>query len=143
MASAVLLLSSCTTTHAAPDAPERTASMKMPLDLDQHPNLHFRIDRITVPTASRAELETAMHRITALLREQPGFLGNVVFERKGDAGTLVLVTMATWESAEAMAKAGEAVRAHNQRIGFDAQALFQRLGATMERGDYIAPRELQ
>lgn len=142
-ATTALLSTSCTTTHAAPGAPELASPMKMTLDLDRHPDLQFRIDRFTVPPASRPELEAAIHRSTELLRVQPGFLGHVVFERQGEPGVTTLVTMAAWESPEAIAKAGEAVRAHYQRIGLDVPALLARLGVTMERGNYIAPRELQ
>ncbi len=107
------------------------------------PDSCFRIDTFTVPDAARAELEATMHRNMDFIRTLPGFLGHVAFERRAGPARFDLVTVAAWESAGALERAGQAVRAHYQAIGLDLPATLARWGVTMERGDFAAPARLQ
>jgi hypothetical protein len=54
-----------------------------------------------------------------------------------------LATIAVWENEEAMKKAGEEVRAHYKKIGFDMPAMLARWGARAELGNFAAPRRMQ
>jgi heme-degrading monooxygenase HmoA len=119
--------------------------MQAPLtiDLQAHPNLQFRIDAFTVPAASRAEFEAAMHRNLAFIQTLPGFINHMVFEKTSGPTTFNIVTVAVWESPEAIAAAGEKVRAYYQSIGFDMQGMLARLGITASLGYYRAPPALQ
>jgi hypothetical protein len=119
--------------------------MQAPLaiDLRAHPNLQFRIDAFTVPAASRAEFEAAMHRNFAFLDTLPGFKSHMVFEKTSGPTTFDIVTVAVWESPEAIEAAGEKVRGYYKSIGFDMQGTLARLGITASLGYYRAPPELQ
>jgi len=107
------------------------------------PDACFRIDTFTVPEAARAELEAAMHRNMDFIRTLPGFLGHAAFEKRAGPASFDLVTVAAWESAAALERAGHAVRAHWEAIGLDLPAALARWGVTMERGDFAAPARLQ
>jgi quinol monooxygenase YgiN len=115
----------------------------LPFDPARRPELRYRIDTFTVPEPARAELEATMRRNMDFIRTLPGFLGHVAFEKRTGPGRFDLVTVAAWESAEAMERASVAVRAHYQTIGLDLPALLTRWGVTMERGDFAAPERLQ
>ncbi len=113
------------------------------IDLQAHPNLQFRIDGFSVPAASRPDFEAAMRRNLTFIETLPGFLGHVVFEKTTGPSTFDIVTIAVWESPEAVAAAGDKVRAYYQSIGFDMPAMLERWGVTAALGYYRAPPALQ
>ena len=113
------------------------------IDLDNNPNLHFRIDNFSVPDEAREEFEATMRRNLAFLQGLPGFRGHVAFEKTGGPTTFNLVTIAVWESKEALDKAGEQVRAYYKTIGFDMPAMLTRWGVRAELGNFNAPRGMQ
>jgi hypothetical protein len=113
------------------------------IDLQAHPDLQFRIDGFSVPAESRGELEAAMRRNLAFLETLPGFLGHAVFERTSGESAFDLVTIAVWESPDAIEAAGEKVRAYYRSIGFDMRAALERWGVKASLGDYRAPSPLQ
>jgi heme-degrading monooxygenase HmoA len=113
------------------------------IDLEAHPNLQFRIDAFSVPDAARAEFHAATRRNLAFLQTLPGFMGHTVFEKTSGPSTFDIVTIAVWESPEAVVNAAEKVRAYYQQIGFDVQAAIARWGVTASLGFYRAPLELQ
>jgi heme-degrading monooxygenase HmoA len=113
------------------------------IDPTNHPNLQFRIDAFSLPAAARAEFEAAMDRNAAFLETLPGFLGHIVFEKTSGPTQFDIVTMAAWESPEAVAAAGERVRAYYQSIGFDLSATLARWGATASIGVYRAQAALE
>ena len=114
---------------------------KITIDLENNPNLNFRIDSFSVPDASREEFEQAMRRSLAFIGTLPGLLGQVAFEKASGPTTFNVVTMAVWESKEAVEKAAEEVRAYYGRIGFDVPATLARLGVKAELGYFMAKRE--
>ena len=113
------------------------------IDLENDPNQCFRVDSFFVPDAARAEFEAQMRQNFAFIVKQPGFRGHVVFEKTSGPGTFNIVTIAVWESSEAIEKAGIAVRAHYQKVGFDMPAMLARWGVKAELGNFNAPREMQ
>lgn len=116
----------------------------MPITIDERrPELCYRVDCFSVPAAARAEFEASMRRNLAFLETLPGFLGHVVLEKTGGPSAFEIVTIATWESRDALERAGAAVRAYYARIGFDVQASLARWGARAELADYRAPLALQ
>lgn len=96
----------------------------------------FRIDRFTVPAAVRAEFLTRIHFIDALLKLQPGCRAHRVFERPVNDGEVAIITVAEWESPEAMAAARDQVGSEYRRQGFDPAAFMARLGVTADIGTY-------
>jgi heme-degrading monooxygenase HmoA len=113
------------------------------IDLENNPNLCVRVDSFFVPDAVRAEFVAQMRRNQAFLETLPGYRGHVVFEKTGGPTAFNVVTIAVWENDEALEKAGVAVRAHYQKVGFDMQATIARWGVKAELGNFRAPRELQ
>ena len=99
----------------------------------------YRIDAFQVPEASRAEFEAAMNRSMAFLRTLPGCRGHQVFMKSAGPSHLDVITMATWESQEAVDRAGERVRAYYRGIGFDPAASMARWGVKAEIGYFRDP----
>jgi hypothetical protein len=113
------------------------------LNLDQDPNLQLRIDSFSVPAAARAEFEAAMARNAAFIETLPGFRWHAVFDKVMGNSTFNVVTIAAWESAEAVTNAGGQVRAYYESIGFNPPEMMARLGITADFGSYYAPRDGQ
>ncbi|HLP31494.1 MAG TPA: antibiotic biosynthesis monooxygenase [Geothrix sp.] len=115
------------------------------LELDPHhqQGRRFRLDSFSIPDAARDDFDAAMKRNLAFIRTLPGFRGHVVFEKRVGDSTFNLVTLAAWESQEALDHAGAEVRAFYGRIGFDMAATLQGWGVELVRADYDAPPSLQ
>jgi heme-degrading monooxygenase HmoA len=113
------------------------------INLEKYPSGRYRIDAFSVPEPAREEFEAAMRRNLAFLETLPGFAGHVVFEKDGGPSTFNIVTLAVWESEEALENAGTQVRAYYQSIGFDPPAQLARWGVEAEIGNYSAPPDLQ
>ena len=113
------------------------------IDLQNHPNLQFRIDAFTVPQASMAEFEALLRRNLTFLETLSGFISHMVFEKTNGPTNFNIVTIAVWESQEAIAAASDKVRAYYQSIGFDIQSTLARLEITASLGYYRAPLPLQ
>lgn len=95
------------------------------------------IDRFEVPQESKAEFIERMNINRNLIKNLPGFVEDAVYERNDELGNLICVTVAVWESEEAIKKAREAVQAAYKKEGFNLQAMLERLNITMvERGVY-------
>jgi Antibiotic biosynthesis monooxygenase len=106
------------------------------LDFDEHPAARFRIDNFSVPTAARADFEAAMRRNLAFIETLPGFLWHLAFEKTAGPSNFDIVTVAVWESQEAIEKAIVAVRQYYARIGFDPGEAIKQWGAAAEIGQY-------
>jgi len=113
------------------------------LNLDQDPHLQLRIDSFSVPAAARAEFDAAVERNAAFIKTQPGFRWHVVFDKVAGNSTFNVVTIAAWESAEAVKNAGSQVRAYYESIGFNPPEMMARLGITAGFGNYYGPRDGQ
>lgn len=96
----------------------------------------FRVDRFRVPGAAREEFLQRVSDTHRLLANQRGFVRDFVLEQSAGPAGFNLVTMAEWESQEAVERAKEAVAALHRQMGFDPRELFGRLGITAEMGSY-------
>ncbi len=121
----------------------RDSNHMIKIDLDTNPNLYFRIDNFSVPDAAREEFEAAMRRNLTFIRTLPGFLGHVVFEKRGGPTAFNIATIAVWENKEALDKASVQVGAYYQKIGFDTSSALARWGVKAEVGTFSAPSKLQ
>lgn len=106
------------------------------------PDLRFRIDGFSVPEAAREEFDAAMRRNLAFIRTLPGFREHLVFEKASGPTTLNVMTIAVWESQEAIDRAGLRVREHYRAIGFDMPAALARWNVRAEIGTYRELGEL-
>ena len=96
----------------------------------------YRVDRFTVPDAARAEFIGRVRMTHAVLRQQPGFVRDALLEQSGETGETVIVTIAEWRDAAAIAGARAAVAALHIREKFNPQELMARLGIKAELGNY-------
>ena len=120
--------------------PTRTAPAVQAPETPMHPSprLRYRNDSFTVPEASRAAFDAAMRRNMAFIQTLPGFLGHTRYEQVEGPSVFNIVTVATWESPEAVENAVKEVRAYYQRIGFDPPVELARWGARAELGFFTA-----
>lgn len=107
---------------------------------ENDPALQFRIDAFEVPDAARAEFEDAMRRNLSFLTTLPGFRGHLVFRKTGGSSRFDVVTLAAWESRDALDAARAAVQAYYERIGFDRTAQLARWRVRAELGGYEVVR---
>jgi len=88
--------------------PDSSGSTGAPLHAD--PDLQFRIDAFSVPATSRSRFDATMHDNTVLLEKLAGFKGHVVFEKTSRPTTFNVVTVAVWNSEQAMRSNRSGVR---------------------------------
>ena len=94
------------------------------------------IDRFSVPVNARKEFMERMTYNRNFLKKLPGFIEDNAYETTGNEGNLLIVTVAVWESDEAIARAKEAVQAEYKKIGFNMPEFLQRQNISIERGIY-------
>ena len=94
------------------------------------------IDKITVPKAALAEFTLRMNINRAFIKTLPGFIGDSVYQSAENPDALSYVTVAIWESEEAIQQAKNAVQAEYKREGFNMPAMLERTGINIERGIY-------
>jgi heme oxygenase (mycobilin-producing) len=128
-------LGACTTTSSQSGNPSPMTS----LDFPSHPQVRFRIDSFSVPEPARAEFDAGAARSFTFLRTLPGFRGHWVFEKTGGPGRFNVITVAAWESQEAMDRASTEVQAYYQRIGFDPRAFRAARDISSEIGTFRVP----
>ena len=88
----------------------------------------YRVDKFVVPAAAREEFLRRVEETHQLLRRQPGFIRDAILEQVSGPGRFNIVTIAEWESQEAIDAARTVVsKAHVER-GFDPQETMRRPG---------------
>ncbi|WP_158617947.1 ester cyclase [Chitinophaga lutea] len=99
------------------------------------------IDKFLVPPAAIQEFRERTRINRAFIKTLPGFIDDAAYEYNDEKGNLVCVTVAQWESREALAKAKAAVQVLYQQQGFDPAAMFKRLNIMADRGVYTETAE--
>jgi heme-degrading monooxygenase HmoA len=94
------------------------------------------IDKITVPQTALQEFTERMQINRNFIKTLPGFIEDKAYKCIESSNTLMYITMAIWESAEAIQNARNAVQAEYQREGFDMRAMLERLDIKIDRGIY-------
>jgi predicted ester cyclase/heme-degrading monooxygenase HmoA len=118
----------------------------LPQDLSKlagknHANSVLFIDKFRMPVSSKKEFVGRMNMNRNFIKNLPGFIEDHAYEYVDDKGTLFVVTVAHWQSMEAIGKAKEAVQAEYRKIGFDREELYRRLQIEMDRGIYTEIKE--
>jgi predicted ester cyclase/heme-degrading monooxygenase HmoA len=118
----------------------------LPQDLSKlannnHANRVLFIDNFRMPVSSRTEFFERMNMNRNFIKHLPGFIEENAYEFVDDKGTLHVVTVAQWQSKEAISKAKEAVQAEYKKQGFDREELYRRLQIEMDRGIYTDVKE--
>ena len=94
------------------------------------------IDRFIIPQSAKVEFTERMQINRRFISKLPGFVRDDVYERQGEDGNFLCITIAVWVSEAMLKNARELVQAEYQREGFNLPALLERLGIQMERGQY-------
>lgn len=96
----------------------------------------YRIDKFVVPAEAKDEFVGRVRMTHAVLKSQPGFIQDLVLEQSAGPGQFNFVTLAEWESQEAIENAKVAVMAMHKETQFNAQEMFARLGIKADLGNY-------
>lgn len=96
----------------------------------------YRVDKFIVPAAGRDEFLGRVRDTHAVLRQQEGFLQDMILEQSSGPGAFNIVTLVEWASADVVARVSEAVAKHHAEIGFDRQETIARLGITADIANY-------
>ncbi|MBI1880408.1 MAG: SDR family NAD(P)-dependent oxidoreductase [Chloroflexi bacterium] len=104
--------------------------------IQQYPGQIYRIDKFKVPKPARAEFIQRVRIPHEFIKTQPGFIQDFVFEQIGGPGAFNFVTVAVWESADALDAARQAATAKYREIGFKPNEIFDRLGIVADMANY-------
>src|SRR5258706_12676339 len=77
------------------------------------------IDKLIVPEKAKQEFIERMNINRNFIKQQPGFIGDAVYERSDGQGNLVYVTIAVWQNDDALNNAKEAVQAEYRKQNFN------------------------
>ncbi len=102
-----------------------------------NPERIYRVNRFQVPCTARGEFLEQIKNMNALLRQQPGFIQELLLEQE-DAQGFSFVAITEWRDSQATEEARAAVLAQQQKTGFNAQAMLSRLGIRAEFASYSA-----
>lgn len=94
------------------------------------------IDRFTVPQNSIAEFKSQVKKNMGVVRIQPGYVRDQMFERTTENGSLEYITIVEWKDGGSFENAKRAVQGEFQQMQFDPQLFFERLGIQIVRGTF-------
>lgn len=100
----------------------------------------YRLDKFIVPHAARDEFLIRIKSVHTLLKAQPGFIQDFLLEQPIDDLHFSLVTLVEWQDQEFIAAARTKVKAMYDETGFNPQQTMERLGITMDIGNYSSIR---
>lgn len=103
-------------------------------------NQYF-IDKFLVPKQGIDEFRQRTAANRAFIHKLPGFIEDAVYERNDENGDLVVITVAQWQSEEAVNRAKAAVQEYYKQIGFNPPEMIARLKIQMDRGIYTKLEE--
>jgi heme-degrading monooxygenase HmoA len=103
----------------------------------QNPQHLYRIDKFKVPPPARDEFLTRVRETHGFLSTLPGFVRHSIFEQSSGPGAFNFVTLAEWESAEALEGASKSVAAKFEASGFNPQEVRARLGIDADVAIYL------
>ncbi|MCW9705511.1 antibiotic biosynthesis monooxygenase [Aliifodinibius sp. 1BSP15-2V2] len=105
------------------------------------PEKRIHIDKFTVPKQGIEEFTKRLRKNPNIIKKLPGFIKHEVYQRRDESGNLICMTIAEWESAEALENAKKTVKAAYEEENFDPAEMFERLGITADRGVYSIMKE--
>lgn len=99
-------------------------------------NSIYRVDKFIVPENSRDEFLSRIVDTHKILRVQPGFIQDSILEQTDGPGRYNIVTVAEWESQEAIDYAKKIVQVEHAKSGFSPQETMERLGVQADIANY-------
>lgn len=94
------------------------------------------IDKFFVPAIAVRSFEERMKINRDFIKTLPGFINDEVYRQFDGNRNLRSITIAKWESEEALSKAKEAVQAEYKKQNFDPAKMFEELGIMLDRAIY-------
>ena len=94
----------------------------------------YRIDCFTVPPEAKATFLSLVARTHDTLRQQTGFLRDLIAEQTSGPGQLNIITLVEWADETAISGATQAVQALHAVLGFDPKAFVATSGITPHLG---------
>ena len=107
-----------------------------PTDPSTTPQPFYRIDRFVVPQAVRAEFIGRVRMTHEVLRQQPGFIQDMLVEQPAGPGQSKIITIVEWRDVSATDGARAAVAAMYSRENFSAQTFIAERGIDADFGNY-------
>lgn len=98
----------------------------------------YRVDKFVVPEDVREEFWGNVRRTHSVLRDQPGFLDEVLLEKDSGPGRFNVVTIVRWASDDDLAAARTAVEQAHRAAGFRLAEFFANVGIEADLGNYAA-----
>jgi heme-degrading monooxygenase HmoA len=109
------------------------------IDLDRDPDVQIRLDSYHVPAGARAEFEADVKQSVVFLETLPGFRAHLALAKTSGPSAFNVVTIAVWQSREAMANAIRQVKAHYDSLGYDPRGSAARLDITADIDNHFVP----
>jgi len=100
------------------------------------PRPFYRVDKFAVPAAGREEFLQRVAATHALLREQDGFVRDIILEQQSGPGEFNFVTLVEWETPDVVGRATAAVAKLHAETGFDRHEMMSRLGIRADIANY-------
>lgn len=94
------------------------------------------IDKFTLPVSAREMFYKRLRINRDFIRNIPGFIEDAAYESPDGNGSIHFITVARWESKEALAKAKALVQEEYQKEGFDPAGFMKSLNIVMDRAMY-------
>jgi antibiotic biosynthesis monooxygenase (ABM) superfamily enzyme len=103
-----------------------------------------RVNRFSVPEEARPEFMELLERTHRVMREQPGFIDDMILEQQAGSGILSLITIIRFEGEHVLQPIIAAVARSDREAGIDRQAFSRELGVESHVGFYapVTFREL-
>ncbi len=92
------------------------------------------IDRFIVPKEGQEEFFRRVQINRDLIKTMSGFVTDSAYIREEEGDEIYFVTVAIWESEDAILNAKKTVTAEYQKQSFDLTEMLNRLGISIERG---------
>jgi predicted ester cyclase len=99
------------------------------------------IDRFFVPVKAIPEFCQRMKINREFIKSLPGFMGDQAYEYSDEEGNLICITVALWESRNAVDRAKVSVQAEYKRQAFDPDDMMTRLQIVLDRGVFTLVKE--
>lgn len=97
----------------------------------------YRVDKFVVPEQALEEFWSLVRRTHVVLREQPGFLHDVLLEQHSGPGRFNTVTIVKWSSVDDLATARTAVEQAHRDADFRPVEFFERTGIEPDLANYV------
>lgn len=98
----------------------------------------YRVDKFIVPTEVRDEFVEKVRATHSVLKQQRGYLHDLILEKSAGDGTFNFVTIVEWESADVMQEAREVVMAMHKATKFDTRTFLQQNGIQADIANYLS-----